>query len=53
MKLALDMPGNELTEVVVAEQMGEEGTALEEVAEVVEAEVGVGAGVEDILRQDG
>ena len=53
MRLALDIPGKEPTGVAVGEQVGEEDTTQEEVAEVVEAEVGVGAGVEDILRQDG
>ena len=53
MKLALDILGKEPTEVAVGEQVGEEAATQEEVAEVVEIEVDVGAGVEDILRQDG
>ena len=53
MKLALDMPGKEQSEVVVEGQMGEEGAAMEEVAEVLGAEVDVGARAEDILRKDG
>ena len=52
MKLALDMPGKEQSEVVVAGQMGEEGAVMKEVAEVLGAEVDVAAGVKDILRQD-
>ena len=53
MKLMLGMPGKEQSEVVVAGQVGEEGVDLVEVAEVLGAEVDVGAGVEDILRLDG
>ena len=53
MRLSLGIPGKEVTKVVVAEQMGEEGAALEEAAGSVEAEVDVGSGAEDTLRQDG
>ena len=53
MKLMLGMPDKAQSEVVVAGQVGEEGVAMVEVAEVLGAEVDVGAGVEDTLKLDG